>query len=184
MDSMTASQYVHSKCPSFFQETLLSVATWLESHPKEIVIFACSHFEGIDDRLHQAFIFSLKKLLGPKLCPQRVSFLAAQLIYRVKTKHSIALHNLTWPPQESVPTLRHLWASGYQVILSYDSQSAVGHKELWPAIPYWWANQRTGQGVTDYLDYKKHLGRPGWVPLTLWPTSFLSLWCFLVTKHT
>lgn len=56
------------------QETLLSVATWLKSHPKEIVILACSHFEGIDDKLHEAFIFSLKKLFGSKLCPRKVSF--------------------------------------------------------------------------------------------------------------
>nr|XP_046247259.1 PI-PLC X domain-containing protein 1 isoform X2 [Scatophagus argus] len=114
-------------------ETLLSVATWLDSHPKEIVILACSHFEGIDDKLHQAFILSLKKLFGSKLCPQK----------------------------ESVLTLRSLWASGYQVVLSYDSQSAVRHQELWPAIPYWWANQRTAQGVISYLDRNKDLGRPG-----------------------
>ncbi|XP_044054677.1 PI-PLC X domain-containing protein 1 isoform X1 [Siniperca chuatsi] len=120
-------------------ETLSSVATWLESHPKEIVIFACSHFEGIDDKLHQAFIFSLKKLFGSKLCPHK---------------------NLTCPPQESVLTLRSLWTSGYQVILSYDSQIAASHQELWPAIPYWWANQRTAQGVISYLDSKKDLGRP------------------------
>lgn len=172
-------QYVHSECPSVFQETLLSVATWLESHPKEIVIFACSHFEGIDDRLHQAFIFSLKKLFGSKLCPQRVSLLNAQLLYGVKT-----VPNLTSPPQESVLTLRHLWASGYQVILSYDSQSAEEHEELWPAIPYWWANQRTAQGVIKCMDDQKFLGRPGWVPPIFQPTSFLSLWSFLVTKHT
>ncbi|XP_037627019.1 PI-PLC X domain-containing protein 1 [Sebastes umbrosus] len=113
-------------------ETLSSVAAWLESHPKEIVILACSHFEGIDDRLHQMFIFSLKKLFGSKLCPQK----------------------------GSVPTLRSLWASGHQVILSYDSQCAARHQELWPAIPYWWANQRTAQGVISYLDWNKDLGRP------------------------
>ncbi|XP_073333184.1 PI-PLC X domain-containing protein 1 [Pagrus major] len=113
-------------------ETLSSVATWLDSHPKEIVILACSHFEGISDRLHQAFIFSLKKLFGSKLCPHT----------------------------ESVLTLRSLWASGYQVVLSYDSQTAVRHQELWPAIPYWWANQRTAQGVISYLDWNKDLGRP------------------------
>lgn len=73
------------------------------------------------------------------------------------------LHNFTWRPQESVLTLRHLWASGYQVILSYDSETAVGHQELWPAVPYWWANQRTAQDVISYLDCKKDLGRPGWV---------------------
>uniref|UniRef100_A0A8C9YTL9 Si:dkey-66a8.7 n=1 Tax=Sander lucioperca TaxID=283035 RepID=A0A8C9YTL9_SANLU len=112
-------------------ETLSSVATWLDSHPKEIVILACSHFEGIEDKLHQLFIFSLKKLFGSKLCPQKVSVLHV-----------------------------HLWASGYQVVLSYDSQSAARHRELWPAIPYWWANQHTAQGVISYLDWNKDLGRP------------------------
>ncbi|XP_039984201.1 PI-PLC X domain-containing protein 1 [Xiphias gladius] len=113
-------------------ETLFSVAAWLESHPKEIVILACSHFEGMDDRCHESFIFSLKKLFGSKLCPR----------------------------EESVLTLRSLWASGYQVILSYDSQTTVRHQELWPDIPYWWANQCTAQGVISYLDRKKDLGRP------------------------
>ncbi|XP_075937656.1 PI-PLC X domain-containing protein 1 [Anarhichas minor] len=113
-------------------ETLSSVAVWLTSHPKEVVILACSHFEGIDDRLHQLFIFSLKKLFGSRLCPQK----------------------------EAVLTLRSLWTSGYQVVLSYDSQFAARHAELWPPIPYWWANQRTAQGVTSYLDWNKDLGRP------------------------
>ncbi|XP_056235220.1 PI-PLC X domain-containing protein 1 [Seriola aureovittata] len=113
-------------------ETLKSAATWCESHPKEIVILACSHFEGMDDRCHESFIFSLKKLFGPKLCPRK----------------------------ESVLTLRSLWASGYQVVLSYDAQTAERHEELWPDIPYWWANQRTAQGVISYLDWNKALGRP------------------------
>lgn len=86
------------------QETLSSVATWLDSHPKEIVILACCNFEGIDDNLHKAFIFSLKKLFGSKLCPQNVSFLLVQLIYG-ESKDNImpyetyrALHrNQSWP---------------------------------------------------------------------------------------
>lgn len=137
----------------------MSVATWLQSHPKEIVILACSHFEGINDKLHQAFIFSLRKLFGSKLCPQKVSFLLVRLIYGVKTAQRLT--QLTCPPQESALTLRSLWASGYQVILSYDSQMAVRHPQLWPAIPYWWANQRTAQGVINFLDWNKDLGRPG-----------------------
>ncbi|KAG8003488.1 PI-PLC X domain-containing protein 1 [Nibea albiflora] len=126
------------------QETLVSVAAWLKSHPKEIVILACSHFEGIDDRLHHAFIFSLKKLFGSKLCPQK----------------------------EAVLTLRSLWESGYQVVLSYDSQTAARHPELWPAIPYWWANQRTAQGVISYLDWNKDMGRPGEFRLQFSPRLF------------
>lgn len=58
-------------------------------------------------------------------------------------------------------TLRRLWASGYQVILSYDSQTAAGHRELWPPVPYLWANRGTAQGVIRYLDWHKDLGRPG-----------------------
>ncbi|KAM4629003.1 PI-PLC X domain-containing protein 1 [Polymixia lowei] len=112
-------------------ETLMSVAIWLESHPKEIIILACSHFEGLSDKLHESFILSLKKLFGSKLCPQ-----------------------------ESVLTLRSLWASGHQVLLSYDSQSAARHRDLWPGIPYWWANKPTAQGVISYLDWQKDLGRP------------------------
>ncbi|XP_008279494.1 PI-PLC X domain-containing protein 1-like [Stegastes partitus] len=113
-------------------ETLVSVASWLKSHPKEVVILACSHLEGMDDARHESFIYSLKNLFGSKLCPRK----------------------------ESVLTLRSLWASGYQVILSYDSQVAARHEELWLAIPYWWANQQTAQGVISYLDWNKELGRP------------------------
>ncbi|XP_026201307.1 PI-PLC X domain-containing protein 1 [Anabas testudineus] len=114
-------------------ETLLSVATWLKSHPKEIIILACSHFEGMDEKRHESFIFSLKKLFGSKLCPRK----------------------------EPVLTLRSLWASGYQVILSYDCQTAIRHQELWPDIPYLWANKRTAQEVISYLDCQKDHGRPG-----------------------
>ncbi|XP_037530293.1 PI-PLC X domain-containing protein 1 [Nematolebias whitei] len=113
-------------------ETLVSVVSWLCSHPKEIVILACSHFEGIDDRYHEAFICCLKKLFGPKLCP--------------------------W--KEPNLSLRSLWASGYQVILSYDSQITARHPELWPAIPYWWANKCTAQDVISFLDWQKDMGRP------------------------
>lgn len=113
-------------------ETFLSVATWLNSHPKEVVILACSHFEGMDDQCHETLVFSLKRLFGSKLCPQ----------------------------QESSLTLKSLWASGYQVILSYESPITERHRELWPAIPYWWANQRTALGVISYLDWRKERGRP------------------------
>ncbi|XP_024134599.1 PI-PLC X domain-containing protein 1 [Oryzias melastigma] len=114
-------------------ETLRSVAAWLKLHPKEVVILACSHFEGIDDRFHESFIVCLKRLFGSKLCP--------------------------W--KEPDLSLRRLWKSGYQVILSYDSQLTARHPELWPAIPYWWANCDTAQGVISYMEWHKDRGRPG-----------------------
>lgn len=45
----------------------------MESHPKEVVILACRHFEGLSDALHHFFICNLKKLFGAKLCLRQVS---------------------------------------------------------------------------------------------------------------
>lgn len=58
-------------------------------------------------------------------------------------------------------TLRGLWSSGYQVVLSYEDQAAAHHKELWPEIPYWWGNTASAEELVQYLDSRKHLGRPG-----------------------
>lgn len=139
----------------------MSVATWLESHPKEIIILACSHLEGMDDRRHESFIFCLKKLFGSKLCPRKVSVLLTQPMLSMKITLHLITSNLSSRTQESVLTLRSLWASGYQVVLSYDDQATERHEELWPDITYWWANQHTAQGLISYLDWKKGLGRPG-----------------------
>ncbi|KAG9277242.1 PI-PLC X domain-containing protein 1-like [Astyanax mexicanus] len=113
-------------------ETLQAVAAWLSDHPKEIVILACSHFEGISEQRHEEFIFSLKKTFGSKLCPRNASI-----------------------------TLRGLWSSGYQVILSYDDQAAARHKVLWNGIPYWWANKASADELIQYLEWQKEHGRPG-----------------------
>lgn len=159
--------FMGKKTKSFLmQETLLSVATWLESHPKEIVILACSHFEGMNERLHQCFIFSLERMFGSKLCPQTVSYHVMQQIELSEIIVEWWFSRPLWPLQESNLTLRHLWASGYQVILSYESQEAVGYKQLWAEIPYWWANKRTAEGVISYMDCKKASGRPGYTWFT------------------
>lgn len=77
----------------------------------------------------------------------------------------------TWPSQVTVTfiflkefplTLRSLWTSGYQVVLSYeDPQSAARHVELWKAIPYIWANKPDAEELIQYLEWNKQLGRPG-----------------------
>lgn len=63
--------------------------------------------------------------------------------------------------KEVLLTLRSLWTSGYQVILSYDDQSAARHGELWPAIPYIWANKPNAEELLHHLKWQKQLGRPG-----------------------
>ncbi|XP_041913288.1 PI-PLC X domain-containing protein 1 [Alosa sapidissima] len=113
-------------------ETLQKIASWLDSHPKEIVILACRNFQGLSEKLHEAFIYSLRRTFASKLCPHT----------------------------EAVVTLRHLWSLRYQVVLSYDDQTAARHNELWPAIPYLWANKPTAEGLIDYLEWQKSEGRP------------------------
>ncbi|XP_036426600.1 PI-PLC X domain-containing protein 1 isoform X2 [Colossoma macropomum] len=113
------------------QETLRTVATWLSDHPKEIVILACSHFEGLSEKRHEDFIYSLKNIFGFKLCPRNADI-----------------------------TLRGLWSSGHQVLLSYDDQAAARHKVLWKGIPYWWANKANADELLQYLERQKELGRP------------------------
>lgn len=49
------------------------------------------------------------------------------------------------------------------------------HDELWPAIPYWWANQRTAQGVIRYLEWNEDLGRPGEFNLHFGPNILKTL---------
>ncbi|KAM9797726.1 PI-PLC X domain-containing protein 1 isoform X2 [Syngnathus typhle] len=114
------------------QDTLWSVASWLESHPKEVVILACRHFEGLSNALHHFFICNIKKIFGTKLCLR----------------------------QEADWSLRRLWASGRQVLLSYDADVASRHADLLPGIPYWWANERTACSAINFLEWNKQLGRP------------------------
>lgn len=65
-------------------------------------------------------------------------------------------------PLQEVPTLRQLWARGQQVILSYDDESAINrHRELWPAIPYWWGDQVKPEKLVRYLERMESCGRPG-----------------------
>ncbi|EHB00232.1 PI-PLC X domain-containing protein 1 [Heterocephalus glaber] len=60
-----------------------------------------------------------------------------------------------------VPTLLQLWASGQQVLLSYEDEATVArHPELWPGIPYWWGDQVKSQALIRYLETMKSCSRP------------------------
>ncbi|XP_062060024.1 PI-PLC X domain-containing protein 1 isoform X3 [Lepus europaeus] len=63
---------------------------------------------------------------------------------------------------EEVPTLRQLWARGQQVLVSYEHEGSVRrHRVLWPAVPYWWADQVNTEALISYLERMKSCGRPG-----------------------
>ncbi|XP_005452393.1 PI-PLC X domain-containing protein 1 [Oreochromis niloticus] len=112
------------------KEALDELAGWLDAHPKEIVIIACSHFESLSDDDHAHLMEFILLLFRGKLCP----------------------------PQET-PTLRSCWSKGQQVLVSYDDQE-LQHPGLWNQIPYWYANSPDPKKVITYLEGQQRQGRP------------------------
>nr|XP_005283332.1 PI-PLC X domain-containing protein 1 isoform X2 [Chrysemys picta bellii] len=117
---------------SITQDILWEILKWLQAHPQEVVILACRNFDGLTKELHHHLISCIKMIFHSKLCPKDV-----------------------------VPTLRNMWTYGYQVIISYeDVNEVMKHRELWPAIPYWWGNKTATQDLIQYLESMKKNGRP------------------------
>ncbi|XP_055767612.1 PI-PLC X domain-containing protein 1-like isoform X3 [Salvelinus fontinalis] len=106
------------------KEALSTMAVWLKQHQKEVVILSCSHFYLLTDSEHQALVCYITQLFKDKLCP----------------------------PQET-PYLSQCWDLGQQVIVSYDDETILHqHKELWPKIPYWYADSADPKEVISYLE--------------------------------
>lgn len=55
------------------QEALQELASWLDAHPREIVIVSCSHFESLSDEDHVHLAEFIITLFGEKLCLSRVT---------------------------------------------------------------------------------------------------------------
>ncbi|XP_026219184.1 PI-PLC X domain-containing protein 1-like [Anabas testudineus] len=114
------------------KEALGELATWLDAHPKEIVIISCSHFESLSDEDHNSLVEFIITLFSEKLCSS-----------------------------QEAPTLRSCWSRRQQVVVSYDNpQVVLQHPELWPEMPYWYANSTDPKEVIAYLEAQKHGGRP------------------------
>lgn len=58
-------------------------------------------------------------------------------------------------------TLRNLWKSGFSVIVSYEHSITSCHSELWPHIPYWWANKCKAEALIEAFENRKKHDRPG-----------------------
>nr|XP_020456301.1 PI-PLC X domain-containing protein 1-like isoform X2 [Monopterus albus] len=114
------------------KEALDELATWLDSHPKEVVIISCSHFESLTDTDHTNLVEYIITLFGEKLCSS-----------------------------QDTPTLSSCWARGQQVVVSYGNQQVVlQHPELWTEMTYWYADSSDPKKVIAYLEDQKHRGRP------------------------
>lgn len=90
--------------------------------------------------------------------------------------------SVTCFPQDVI-TLRSLWSSGYQVIVSYEHNVANCNTELWSHIPYWWANKCKAEALIEEFERRKQHGRPGSfsVSQTKLKTYFLLIFLFVFT---
>ncbi|XP_062854225.1 PI-PLC X domain-containing protein 1 [Trichomycterus rosablanca] len=131
-DSSSDLYFYHGVYTTLTVETVLKeIRAWLDAHPKEVVILSCSHFQDLSQELHTLLISTLKNVFNSKLCPKTVPV-----------------------------TLRNLWSFGYQVIISYENTIVNCHNELWPHIPYWWANKCKAEALIEEFEHRKQQGRP------------------------
>ncbi|XP_005732467.1 PI-PLC X domain-containing protein 1 [Pundamilia nyererei] len=133
-DSSTHLYFYHGVYTTLTVETVLTeIREWLDAHPKEVVVLSFSHFLGLSQELHAVLLTTIRTVFASKLCPKKAEV-----------------------------TLRKLWASGYQVIASYEHSTERRHTELWPDIPYWWANKCKAEALIDEFERMKQQNRrPG-----------------------
>ncbi|XP_045068533.1 PI-PLC X domain-containing protein 1 [Coregonus clupeaformis] len=85
-------------------------------------------------------------------------------VYTTLTVETVLQEIRAWldvHPREEVVTLRNLWSLGYQVIVSYEHCVVRLYSDLWPHIPYWWANKCKAEALIEEFEHRKQHGRPG-----------------------
>ncbi|XP_029904675.1 PI-PLC X domain-containing protein 1 isoform X2 [Myripristis murdjan] len=131
-DSSTDLYFYHGVYTTVTVETvLMEIGEWLDAHPREVVILSFSHFLGLSPELHMLLLTTIRNVFTSKLCPKT-----------------------------DAVTLRNLWALGYQVIVSYEHHIVNYHSDLWPHIPYWWANKCKAEALIEEFEHRKQHGRP------------------------
>lgn len=116
---------------------LTSICSWLDSHPREIVLLDMNHFHGLTDTHHQKLVDDIENIFGDKLVPVLED--AGRL------------------------TLARMWKDNQQVILFYHHvksgistpntlQPTINY--LWPGsmIPSPWPRTTRIKDLIDFLD--------------------------------
>uniref|UniRef100_A0A4W5LQM8 Phosphatidylinositol-specific phospholipase C, X domain containing 1 n=1 Tax=Hucho hucho TaxID=62062 RepID=A0A4W5LQM8_9TELE len=132
-DTSTDLYFYHGVYTTLTVETVLQeIRSWLDVHSREVVLLSFSHFLGLNQDLHTGLISTIRTIFTARLCPTT-----------------------------EVVTLRNLWSLGYQVIVSYEHSMVSLYSDLWPHIPYWWANKCKAEALIEEFEHRKQHGRPG-----------------------
>ncbi|CAG5115216.1 unnamed protein product, partial [Candidula unifasciata] len=106
---------VHTVYAAKVNELIEAVTSFLDSHPREIVLLDFNHFYAMEEEHHVQLITYLIAEFGPKICPR-------------------------CPIDEL--TLSNLWVKGHQVIIFYQDKAVEPFEEMWPKqqICTFWPN--------------------------------------------
>ncbi|XP_055767611.1 PI-PLC X domain-containing protein 1-like isoform X2 [Salvelinus fontinalis] len=91
--------------------------------------------------------------VGVSLCFQEVVPVGVSLCFQEVVPVGVSSRFQEVVPVGETPYLSQCWDLGQQVIVSYDDETILHqHKELWPKIPYWYADSADPKEVISYLE--------------------------------
>ena len=117
-------------------ESLLEeVKTFLDAHPKEVVLLDLNHFYAMNEFQHKQCLSMILEVLGYKMCPLL--------------------------DMDSV-TLETMWDSNLQAVVFYQNQYARDNHQFWPGnyIPSPWPNVCDTTKMLAFLSQNYERGRP------------------------
>ena len=109
-DGTENAYFSHGLLCSKVEPFLREVASFLEEHPKEVVLLDFNHFYKMNDTAHQQLYNLVLIIFGKKICP-----------YIQTMEDRLQL------------TLNSLWEKEQQIIVFYQCDFAKSCPELWPA---------------------------------------------------
>ncbi|CAB1314439.1 unnamed protein product [Coregonus sp. 'balchen'] len=153
------------------QTVLQEIRAWLDVHPREVVLLSFSHFLGLNQDLHTELISTIRTVFTSKLCTTTAlsnygrdnppGSVQTTVGNTVQARSNYGRDTSSLCPTTEVVTLRNLWSLGYQVIVSYEHCVVRLYSDLWPHIPYWWANKCKAEALIEEFEHRKQHGRPG-----------------------
>jgi len=122
---------VHGFYGESVRSCLNSISSWLDKHPKEVVLLDMNHFHGLEDHHHKKLVDDIMDIFGDKLVPTLED--ASQL------------------------TLAQMWKERQQTIVFYHVSFHCVDREvdfLWPSsmIPSPWPRATRVKDLIDFLD--------------------------------
>ena len=128
--------FVHGLYGAEVGACLCEIRSWLDKHPKEVVLLDFNHLYEMENTDHEQLVATLLSVFDSKLCP----------VIDIETT-----------------ALNVLWERGWQVLAFYHHPVTVGdHPELWSGayMPSVWPNVTEAPKMVNLLEAHFTRGRP------------------------